>query len=65
MVFLATAYHKTTSTTHQAVVGASGIAYVDYYISGATPGYRVAVVVQVRRRHRSGTCTTSFAPHAD
>jgi hypothetical protein len=36
---------------------------VGYYISGATPGYRVKVTVNVSKSGRSGSCSTSFTPH--
>ena len=40
-----------------------GNATIWYYISGATPGYRVAVSVSVREHGRTGACSTSFLPH--
>jgi hypothetical protein len=43
--------------------GSRGNATIDYYISGATPGYRVVVSVRVVRGGRSGSCSTWFTPH--
>ena len=42
----------------------AGKATVPYYISGATPGYRVVVRVYVSKGSRKGTCSTSFLPHS-
>jgi hypothetical protein len=43
--------------------GIRGNASIAYYISGATPGYRVVVSVRVVHDDRSGSCSTSFIPH--
>lgn len=37
---------------------------ISYYISGATPGYKVKVSVSVKSGARRGSCATSFTPHA-
>ena len=44
--------------------GARGKAGIKYYISGATPGYRVVVNVTVTGPAGRGYCSTSFVPHA-
>src|ERR1700689_1679304 len=43
-------------------ITSSGQATVAYYVSGATPGYRVAVDVTVVRGHQANSCSTSFTP---
>lgn len=58
-----TAHYKTTNTTHQAKAGPKGFATIKYYISGATPGLRVGVDVNVFKDGHSGYCYTSFVPH--
>ncbi len=35
------AHYRTTSTTHHGTAGRKGNVSISYYISGATPGYRV------------------------
>jgi len=57
------AHYRTIKTTHHRTAGAKGNATVAYYISGATPGYRVKVSVSVVKGSRTGTCSTSFTPH--
>lgn len=57
------AHYKTTNTAHNARANGRGRATIDYYISGATPGYRVHVDVTVRRGGRTGHCSTWFTPH--
>lgn len=57
-----TAHYRTTNTTHHATASATGHATVPYYISRATPGYRVAVSVRTVLGSRSGSCSTSFTP---
>ena len=57
------AHYKTTSTRHTATANSHGTASIRYYISRATPGYKVVVSVQVRLGSRSGSCSTSFIPH--
>ena len=57
------AHYRTTNTTHHRRANAHGRARIPYYISGATPGYRVKVTVTVRKGTRKGSCQTSFTPH--
>jgi hypothetical protein len=57
------AHYKTTKTTHHAAAGSKGNATVPYYISGATPGYKVTVSISVVKGSRTGRCSTSFTPH--
>ena len=62
------AHYRTTATTHtfgdpKAPRGQrQPDARTSYYISGATPGYKVKVDVTVRIGARSGSCSTSFTP---
>ena len=58
------AHYRTTNTTHHGTAGRKGNVSIPYYISGATPGYRVKVSVTVRKGSRTGSCSTSFTPHA-
>lgn len=58
----AAAHYKTTTNTKTAKANSSGKASVVYYISGATPGYKVAVDVTVKSGNSQGTCSTSFTP---
>jgi hypothetical protein len=57
------AHYRTTSTKHHASAGSKGNATIAYYISGATPGYKVTVSVSVVKGSRAGHCSTSFIPH--
>jgi hypothetical protein len=57
------AHYKTTSHKKTGTAGSRGNASIGYYISGATPGYRVVVSVHVARDGRSGNCSTWFTPH--
>jgi hypothetical protein len=57
------AHYKTVTHRKYATAGSSGNKTVWYYISGATPGYRVVVDVYVSRAGRNGSCSTSFTPH--
>jgi hypothetical protein len=57
------AHYKTTNHKKKARAGTKGRASIPYYISGATPGYRVKVSVTVGKGSRSGHCSTSFTPH--
>jgi len=56
------AHYKTTNTTHRTVAGSRGNAKIPYYISRATPGYKVKVSVSVSSGSRTGSCSTSFTP---
>jgi hypothetical protein len=57
------AHYKTVTHRKYATAGSSGKKTVWYYISGATPGYRVVVDVYVSRDGRTRSCSTSFTPH--
>jgi hypothetical protein len=57
------AHYRTTNHTKRGTAGSGGNASIGYYISGATPGYRVVVSVRVVRGDRSGSCSTWFTPH--
>ena len=59
-----TAQYKTTNTTHHGRTNRHGRAGIPYYISGATPGFRVVVDVTVKWPRRTGHCETSFTPHS-
>jgi hypothetical protein len=59
-----TAHYKTTSTSHSRRADQSGRASIDYYISGATPGYKVHVDVTVRKHGHSDSCSTWFTPRS-
>jgi hypothetical protein len=58
------AHYRTVNRVHHGRANARGKAGIPYYISGATPGFRVIVDVTVKWPHRTGTCQTSFVPHA-
>ena len=57
------AHYKTVNRTHTGKAGAKGNASIGYYISGATPGYKVVVSVRVVKGKHSGSCSTWFIPH--
>ncbi len=57
------AHYKTVNTKHTGKANAEGNAKIGYYISGATPGYRVNVSVTATSGRSRGTCSTSFIPH--
>jgi hypothetical protein len=57
------AHYKTVTHPKYATANGAGKQTVWYYISGATPGYRVVVDVYVSRNGRNGSCSTSFTPH--
>jgi hypothetical protein len=57
------AHYRTTNHKKTGTAGKRGNASIGYYISGATPGYKVVVSVRVVSGHRSGSCSTSFIPH--
>ena len=59
----AVAHYKTVNRKHSHQANRKGAATIWYYISGATPGYRVVVDVSVRSGRRTGFCWTSFIPH--
>jgi hypothetical protein len=57
------AHYKTTNHKKTGKANKQGSASIGYYISGATPGYKVVVSVRVVSGKRSGTCSTWFIPH--
>jgi hypothetical protein len=57
------AHYRTVSRKHTGRANDKGDARIDYYISGATPGYRVKVSVTVTSGRDRGSCSTSFTPH--
>ncbi len=57
------AHYRTTNHKKSRKAGRAGRANVPYYISGATPGFKVKVSVRVSRNGRTGSCSTSFTPH--
>ena len=57
------AHYRTTNHKKVTHANGQGRAKVPYYISDATPGYRVRVTVRVTLGHRSGSCSTAFTPH--
>jgi hypothetical protein len=57
------AHYKTVTHPKYGTAGSSGRGTIWYYISGATPGYRVVVDVYVSRDGRRGSCSTFFTPH--
>ena len=61
--FTTIAHYKTVNRKHAGKAIAKGNAKIGYYISGATPGYRVNVSVTVTSGSSRGTCSTSFIPH--
>lgn len=57
------AHYRTVNRKHTGRANGAGNAKIDYYISGATPGYRVNVTVTVTSGRSRGFCSTSFVPH--
>jgi len=59
------ARYKTTDTVRFGNTGSDGKVGIKYYISGATPGFRVYVDVAVAGpAGATGYCRTSFVPHS-
>ena len=56
------AHYKTVNRAYFRVAGSGGRATIGYYVSGATPGYKVVVDVTVVRGHQADSCSTSFTP---
>jgi hypothetical protein len=56
------AHYKTVTHPKYRSANGAGQQTVWYYISGATPGYRVVVDVYVSRDGNKGSCSTSFTP---
>jgi hypothetical protein len=57
------AHYRTVTHPKNRTANSHGRRTVWYYISGATPGYRVIVDVYVSRHGRANNCSTSFTPH--
>jgi hypothetical protein len=57
------AHYRTVTHPKYRTANRAGQQTVWYYISGATPGYRVVVDVYVSRDGSKGSCSTSFTPH--
>jgi hypothetical protein len=57
------AHYKTVTHPKYGTASGSGKQTIKYYISGATPGYRVVVDIYVSRNGKKGSCSTSFTPH--
>lgn len=58
------AHYKTTDTARRTRANFTGRATTGYYISDATPGYKVRVTVRVAKNGHSQTCSTAFTPHS-
>lgn len=58
------AHYRTTTHRKYATASSAGTKTIWYYISGATPGYKVKVDVTVSRDGQAGSCSTSFTPHS-
>jgi hypothetical protein len=56
------AHYKTVNRAYFRIAAPGGRATVGYYVSGATPGYKVVVDVTVVRGHQANSCSTSFTP---
>jgi len=56
------AHYRTVNRAYYRVADSAGRATIAYYVSGATPGYRVVVDVTVVRGHQANSCSTSFTP---
>ena len=57
------AHYKTVNRAYFRIA-TGGQATIGYYVSGATPGYRVAVDVTVVTGHQANSCSTWFTPRA-
>jgi hypothetical protein len=57
------AHYRTVTHPKYGTANGSGKRTIWYYISGATPGYRVVVDIYVSRNGKKGSCSTSFTPH--
>jgi hypothetical protein len=56
------AHYKTVNRAYYRIAGSGGRATISYYVSGATPGYKVVVDVTVVEGHQANSCSTSFTP---
>jgi hypothetical protein len=59
-----TAHYRTVATIRAVTASVTGRATVPYYISGATPGFRVVVDVTVKLGDHTGYCAAAFIPLA-
>jgi hypothetical protein len=57
------AHYRTTTHWKYRTADSHGRRTVWYYISSATPGYKVVVDVYVAKAGKKGSCSTSFIPH--
>jgi hypothetical protein len=58
------AHYRTVKHVKHRTANDHGRRTIWYYISGASPGYRVVVKVYVSRHGRKGSCSTSFVPRS-
>jgi hypothetical protein len=56
------AFYKAVNRAYFTHAASDGRAEIAYYVSGATPGRTVPVVVTVVEKHRASSCSTSFTP---
>jgi hypothetical protein len=56
------AHYKTVNRAYYRLASSAGRATVGYYVSGATPGYKVVVDITVVTGHQANSCSTSFTP---
>jgi hypothetical protein len=56
------AHYRTVNRAYYRIADSGGQATIDYYVSGATPGYKVVVDVTVVGGHQANSCSTSFTP---
>lgn len=56
------AFYMTVHRAYFVRASRDGKAQITYYVSGATPGRNVQVVVTVVRRHKARSCSTAFTP---
>ena len=55
-------HYKTTTHNKYGTAGDMGHKDIPYYISGATPGFKVVVDVTTSRNGVTGHCSTAFTP---
>jgi hypothetical protein len=58
------AHYRTVKHAKHHTANVHGRRTIWYYISGASPGYRVVVDVYVSRHGHKGSCSTSFVPRS-
>jgi hypothetical protein len=56
------AHYRTVNRAYYRIASSAGRATVGYYVSGATPGYKVVVDITVVTGHQANSCSTSFTP---